>query len=187
MLSARMADKVMSEGRVGTRIAWVRIKGPVCNIFFIVVYIPHKGRQQKPRAQDTIAQLKCLLQSIQKTDCVVLGGDFNCQLQRNVPGCTGQWCMTEKPNKNGHGEEILSLLREYDLCAVDTYFKPAKKRWQGKQRRCNATYIPKGKLKRPTKLDYLCVSNRWKSMIWTAKSDGDQRFTASAISLTMVF
>ena len=43
MLSARMADKVMSEGHVGTRIAWVRIKGPVCNIFFIVVYIPHKG------------------------------------------------------------------------------------------------------------------------------------------------
>ena len=77
MLSARMADKVISEGHVGTRIAWVRIKGPVCNIFFIVVYIPHKGRKQKPTAQDTIAQLKQLLQSIRKSDCVVLGGDFN--------------------------------------------------------------------------------------------------------------
>ena len=142
MLSARMADKVMSEGHVGTRIAWVRIKGPVCNIFFIVVYIPHKGRQQKPRAQDTIAQLKSLLQSIRKSDCVVLGGDFNCQLQRNVPDCTGQWSMTEKSNKNGHGDEILSLLKEYDPCAVDTYFKPAKKRWRwrGKQRRTQRTF-----------------------------------------------
>ena len=77
--------------------------------------------------------------------------------------------MTERPNKNGHGDEILSMMREHDLCAVDTYFKPAKKTWQGKQRRCNATYIPKGNQKRPTKLDYLCVSNRWKSMVLDCK------------------
>ena len=95
MLSARMADKVMVEGHVGTHIAWVKLTAPVCNIFFITVYIPYKGRQQKPTAQDTIGQLRKLLQSIRKSDCVVIGGDFNCQLQRNVPGCTGQWCMTE--------------------------------------------------------------------------------------------
>ena len=184
MLSPRMTDKVMSEGHVGTRITWVRINGPVCNIFFIVVYIPHKGRKQKPMTQDTDTQLKSLLQSIRKTDSVILGGDFNCQLQRNVSGCTGQWCMTEKPNRNGHGDEILSLLREHDLCAVDTYFKPQKKRWQGKQRRCNATYLPKGSLKRPTKLDYLCVSNRWKSMILDCKVRW-QRSIALARNLIM--
>ena len=41
-----MTDKVLSKGHVGTRIAWV---SPVCNIFFIVVYIslPRKGRKQK--------------------------------------------------------------------------------------------------------------------------------------------
>ena len=77
--------------------------------------------------------------------------------------------LTEMPNKNGHGDEILSMLREHDLCAVDTLFKPPKKRWQGRHRRCNATYIPKGKQKRPTKLDYLCVSNRWKSMVLDCK------------------
>ena len=66
MLSARMADKVIAQGHVGSRIVWVKLAGPVCNIFFITVYIPHKGRNQKPTAQDTIAQLKKLLQSIQK-------------------------------------------------------------------------------------------------------------------------
>ena len=30
---------------------------------------------------------------------------------------------------------------------------------------CNATYMPKDSKRRPTKLDYLCVSNRWKSMV----------------------
>ena len=71
MLSPRMVDKVLSEGRVGTRIVWVRIAVPVCNIFFIVVYIPPKGRNQTPMTQDTIDQLKKLLQSVRKSDCVV--------------------------------------------------------------------------------------------------------------------
>ena len=36
-LSDRMTDKLLDEGHVGTRIAWVRLKGPVCNI--IIMYL----------------------------------------------------------------------------------------------------------------------------------------------------
>ena len=165
MLSDRMADKVLDEGHVGTRIAWARIAGPICNIFFVVAYIPHKGRTTKPTATDTLEQLRKLLRTVRKSECIVLCGDFNCQLQRNVQGCTGQWCMTQRPNQNGHGDEVLELMRQNDLFAVCTLFKPKRKMWDGKKRRCNATYRPKEKGKRPTKLDYLCVSNRWKSMV----------------------
>ena len=164
MLSNRMADKLLDEGHVGTRIAWVRLKGPVCNIFFIVVYVPHKGRTSAPYAEDTILQLKKLLHTVRKSECVVLAGDFNCQLRRNVPGCTGQWSMTKRPEQ-GHEELILDLMRENDLFAVDTLFKPKKKMWGGKIRICNATYRPKDASKRPRKLDYICVSNRWKSLM----------------------
>ena len=90
MMSPRMADKVLDEGHVGTRIVWVRLKGPICNIFYVVCYIPHKGRSQKPLASDTIAQLEELLKTVRKSDCIILSGDFNCQLQRNVEGCTGK-------------------------------------------------------------------------------------------------
>ena len=89
MLSNRMADKLLDEGHVGTRIAWVRLKGPVCNIFFIVVYVPHKGRTSAPYAEDTILQLKKLLRTVRKSECVILTGDFNCQLRRNVAGAQG--------------------------------------------------------------------------------------------------
>ena len=164
MLSNRMADKLLDEGHVGTRIAWVRIKGPVCNIFYIVVYIPHKGRTSAPYAEDTILQLRKLLRTVRKSECVILAGDFNCQLQRNVPGCTGQWSMTKRPDE-GHGELMLDLLRENDLFAVGTLFRPKKKRWGGKNRVCNATYRSKDASKRPRKLDYICVSNRWKSLM----------------------
>ena len=63
LLSNRMADKVLDQGHVGARIVWVKLAGPVCNIFYIVVYVPHKGRTQKPQASDTIAQLRSLLQT----------------------------------------------------------------------------------------------------------------------------
>ena len=90
MLSDRMADKVLEQGHVGPRIVWVRIAGPICNIFFITVYVPHKGRTSKPTAADTLEQLRKLLRTVRKSECIVLCGDLNCQLQRNVKGCTGQ-------------------------------------------------------------------------------------------------
>ena len=151
MLSRRMSTKT-------------RLKGPVCNLFYIVVYIPQKGRTVAPKTDDTIAQLAGLLQTVRKSECVIIGGDFNCQLQRSVPGCTGKCCMTKHENK-GHGGKVLDLLWTYDLCVIGTYFKSKRKKWAGRYRHCNATYLSKDNTRRPTKLDYLCVSNRWKSMV----------------------
>ena len=164
LLSNRMARNVLSKGHVGTRIAWVRLRGPICNLFVVVVYVPHKGRQTAPTASDIIQELHKLLRTVPKQDCIVLGGDFNCQLQRNVQGCTGQWSMTQQAD-NGHGEEMLDLLRKQDLFAVGTSFKPKRKRWSQRKRLCNASYIAKDEKRRPRKLDYMCVSNRWRSMV----------------------
>ena len=119
-------------------------------------------------AKDTIQQLRELLRTVNRSDCIILGGDFNCQLPRNVQGCTGKWCMTQKMQK-GHGQDILDLMREHNLFAVDTLFKPKRKKWDGRYRYCNATYLPKDRKKRPTKLDYICVTDRWKSMVIDAK------------------
>ena len=104
-------------------------------------------------AKDTIQQLRKLLNTVRKSDCVMLAGDFNCQLRRNVPG---KWCMTTRPD-DGHEEQILVLIREYDLFAVDTIFKPKTKMWDDKLRVCNVTYRSKQAKKRPRKLDYICL------------------------------
>ena len=166
LLSNRMADRILATGCVGSRIVYARLAGPVCNLFIIVTYIPHRGRKQAPFAIDTISQLQELLKTVHKTDCIILMGDLNCELQRNVENCTGQWSMTKRKD-NGHGEEVLDLMRAFDLFAVDTLFKPERKAWgkNKKMRYCNATYMAKDSEKRPRKLDYICVSNRWKSMV----------------------
>ena len=127
MLFPRMADKVIGEGHVGTRIAWVRIAGRVCNIFYVVVYVPHKGCTQKPLAKDTLMQLRKLLQTVRKSDCIIVAGDPNCQLQRNVQGCTGKWCMATRANEQEHDNDVLNLMRDHDLFTVGTLFKPKKK------------------------------------------------------------
>ena len=136
MLSDRITDKVIDEGHVGTRIAWDRIAGPVCNIFFVTVYIPHKGKT-KPTAEETLTQLRKLLHTVRKSECIILCVDFNCQMQRNVQGCIGQWCMTQRPNQNGHGDAVLDLMRANDLFAVYTQFKSKRKKWNNKYRLCN--------------------------------------------------
>ena len=126
MLSKRMTRSVLSRGHLGTRIVWVRLEDPICNIFVVVTYIPHKGRTVTPTAQYTPNDIQKLLNTVPKKDYIILGGDLNCQLQHNVPDCTGKWIMTQKA-ENGHGERVLDLMRAHNLLAVGTAFKPKRK------------------------------------------------------------
>ena len=68
--------------------------------------------------------------------------------------------MTKKNEDKGHDQEVLCIMRNQDLFVVETRFASKAKRWSGKKRRCNATYMPKHIERRPTKLDYFLVSNR---------------------------
>ena len=103
---------------------------------------PHRGRTRAPYAQDTIKKLQELLQSVSKTDCIIMMGDFNCELHRNAENCTGTLCMIRNKD-SGHGEKILELMRSFDLFVVDTLFKPARKSWgeKKKMRFCNVVTL----------------------------------------------
>ena len=45
MLSSRAQKKLMGFGSEGERVCWVRLKGPICNMFIVAAYIPHRGMQ----------------------------------------------------------------------------------------------------------------------------------------------
>ena len=77
--------------------------------------------------------------------------------------------MTRKNEKVGHDADVLDLMSRFDLFDIDTNFKPCRKVWSGKLRRCNATYLPKYEERGSTKLDYILVSNRWKSSVWNCQ------------------
>ena len=69
----------------------------------------------------------------------------------------------------GHDQEVFTLMRHFDLFAVDTLFKPPTIQWYGKKRINNTTYVPLQQGQRPRKLNYFLVSNRWKSSVISSK------------------
>ena len=68
-------------------------------------------------------------------------------------------------------KQVLDLMRTYKLFTVDTKFRPKKKVWgQGEKRMCNTTYLSMHEDRRPTKLDYFLVSDRWQGSVVSSKT-----------------
>ena len=122
LLSERAQSQYMRHGSPCERITWVRLKGPVTNLFVIAVYVPHRARVE-PCQQDTLRSLIELLKQVPKNDCVVLLGDFNEQLSGNTEMLTGKWAFG---NKSANADEILNIMRLFNLFAVSTKFQPKK-------------------------------------------------------------
>ena len=121
MLSKRVQDKVQDFGSEGERVCYVRLKGPTTrSLFFIVVYVPHRGRVD-PCQDDTLHDLEAVLNRVPQGDCIWILGDFNEQLEENVKGRTGRW-VGGIPSQNS--EKIIQLLRLHELNAVNTMFPP---------------------------------------------------------------
>ena len=76
LLSPRFAERILDSGWEGSRIVWARLAGPVCNLFVVVTYIPHRGRTKKPFTTDTIKKIKELLVTHSKENglCHLNGG-----------------------------------------------------------------------------------------------------------------
>ena len=122
LLSDRIAKKVRSFGSEGERICWARIKGPVCHLFVIAIYLPHRGRTS-PSQDDTLADLRKVLATVPTHDCLCILGDLNEQVEAEVQGHTGKW--TAGPASRNAGK-ITELMRLNQLVAVNTLFRPKK-------------------------------------------------------------
>ena len=76
ILSEAAQAKVTAFGSVGERVCYVRLEGPVCSLFFVATYFPHRGRVA-PCQEDTLKDLHEALKKAETNDCIVLLGDFN--------------------------------------------------------------------------------------------------------------
>jgi hypothetical protein len=122
ILSEAARAKVLAFGSTGERSCYVRLQGPVCNLFFVATYLPHRGRVC-PDQDDTIADLHEALKKAHPTDCIVLLGDLNEQLGPNIKNRTGRWAGGQS-SKNA--QKILDLMSMYDLYSVGTLFEQPK-------------------------------------------------------------
>ena len=160
LLSSRLSKCVLHDGSNGSRVVFARIRADPCNLFIIGVYMPHSQRKQPPYFSDTMERLEEVLQQVRNNDCVIIMGDLNCKLARNIPKRTGRWCIHKYSNKPG--EEMLDLMNRKDLCAISTMFKPPR----GKT---NATFVPRDPTFNETQIDYILISSRWATAITDSK------------------
>ena len=122
LLSDRLEKKVTAFGSEGERICWVHIRGPVCHLFVVAIYLPHRGRTSSSQ-DDTLADLQKVLSNVNAHDCVCVLGDLNEQVQTNIKGLTDRWTGGQA-SKNA--DKVTQLMRFHNLAAVNTMFQPKK-------------------------------------------------------------
>ena len=160
MLSSRVTKYVTHWDFIGSRIIYCRLKGQVCNYFVIGIYIPQKKRQN-PDQSTTYDQLEKLLQSIGRRDCVILLGDFNSRLKRDIENHTGHWSIHNK--NDAGGDRLLQIMQMFSMKCISTCFQPPR-------RHSNATYINVQPHLPPSQIDHIIVSTRWSSSVRCCKS-----------------
>ena len=69
MFSKRAQKKVIDFGSEGERVAYVRLKGPITNLFTIVPHVPHRVRVA-PCQDDTLHDLETIIRRVPKGDCM---------------------------------------------------------------------------------------------------------------------
>ena len=148
LLSDRVADSVMYNGCLGSRIVYARIRASPCNLFVVCV---HAGRQN-PSSTDTLGDLEALLTSVPMHDCTIVLGDFNAKLARRTGRQTGRWCIHSRANQAG--EMLGSLMERRRLCAASTLHQPRRST-------TNATYLSMDQRYGPLQIDYVLASCRW--------------------------
>ena len=119
------------------------------------VYIPRRGRTN-PDQNDIYNKLESFLYKISHRDCIILLGDFNSRLSRNIPGRIGPWCIHTR--RDSGGDRLLSIMNNLSLRCVSTYFQP-------RRNHCNATFINVQPEKPPSQIDYIIVSSRWATSV----------------------
>ena len=152
LLSTRMAKRLISWQACGTRIVWVRIEGHTYNLIFIAVYVPHKYRTE-PSQADTLQEIDTLCRTLRHkypADQLIVAGDMNGRIPRNVKHISGKFSMHSYADSGG--ERLMEMMHNNHLHAASTRFCPPRSHACGQ-----GTYLsPQGNLKQ---LDYILCSN----------------------------
>ena len=106
----------------------------------------------KPFSSDTLKGLKSVISKVNSHDCLIVLGDFNSKLGRNIGKLTGNWSVQSKSNKAV--KELLDLMLQSKLTAASTRFQPPRDK-------NNATYLAKDPQYKPSQIDYILISERW--------------------------
>ena len=83
LLSPRIVDLILLTGSrvhgIEDRVSATR-RDNMCNLLIVVSCMSHRGRKRVSCTKDITVQLRDLLKTMYKMNCVVIMGDLNCRL-----------------------------------------------------------------------------------------------------------
>ena len=147
-----------------------------CNKMILLInsYIitPHQGRKAEPFQATTMMGLEKPIAVVSRNDSLVALGDFNSRLERSwkdngfQDACfIGRWSIHHRGCPGG--TLLRDLLHTHDLCAVSTTFQPRKS--NRKTRSTKSTWLNFDNRAKPSQIDYMLISNRWKSGVTSCR------------------
>ena len=101
VLSDRVSKHVLDSGYLSSRVCWVKLKtGFGYNMYIFCIYLPYVGHK---------IAASCVIDSIYKfartktttRDFLMLKGDLNAKVARNIAGISGPFCIHSSSCSNG--------------------------------------------------------------------------------------
>jgi ribonuclease HI len=164
MLSDRITSSlVLKSGSWCPRTAFVRLAAKPHNLFIVGLHFPLESRKTPPLRATFISGLTDILKVVPVGDVLILAGDFNFQLPCNMPRLTGRFAKFRRENRL-ENDKLVMLLRDYGLCAANTFFHPGKKR-------VASTFKQSLPPQQMIQLDYIFVPYKWKNSVRDAKTN----------------
>ena len=125
----------------------------------MVTYLPHKARKRALFQHKVIVELDAFLAEPRwDSVCKVVLGDLNAKLKRGVEGLSEQYSMRYKSDSGG--ELVMQMMRDPHLFAASTDFRPGNT-----PSLKSATYISFKVIAKPTQIDHILISTRWRSAV----------------------
>ena len=151
IISKNLRKSVMSYNAVSSRIITIRIKARPANMSIIQIYAPTLDKDDDVH-DEFYEQLQATMESIKRSDYLIVLGDFNAILgNEKVPCVTGSHGTGIR---NNSGQRLLEFCSANDLFVTNTGFRHHLRR--------KTTWIsPDGRTK--NEIDYILIRSRFKS------------------------
>ena len=135
---------------------------PCAALYIVAVYIPHQYRDN-PGQAEVLEALRSVISEFPRDCAVLVMGDFNAQLSRNIDRRTGRWCVRDEIVDDA-GRLLLRWMQE---CCAPTGMWASSTQFTGpgRARGRHATYVLPGVEEKRVQLDYVMANRHARPLV----------------------
>ena len=158
ILSKEVKNSLMEYRAISDRIIYVRMRAAPVNISLYQIYAPTAAAEEETK-DGFYLQMEQEIERVQKKDMLVVMGDYNAKVGRNLEGEVGGRFGLGDMNESG--ERVVNFCLENNLVITNTMFKHH-------QRKMYTWNSPDGHTK--NQIDYIMISKRFRKCVLNSRA-----------------